>query len=419
MGPCATLGGSPPPPLPRRPLPILALLAAALLVGWIVQRRLAQLGDGAPAASDAAGPVPVEVAPIVHGSIARRQTFSGTLEAGAEFEVSPKVSGRLERLAVDLGDRVTRGSVVAWVDDAEFVQAVAQSEADLAVARANLGEARSALELSERALDRVLTLRQQGVSSEAQHDAAKAEEIAQRARVQVNQAQVTRAEAALETARIRLGTCQVIAAWRVEDGALGDAPEDASATARVVAARHVDEGGLVSANTPILTIVQLHPLAAVVYVPERDYGRLAVGLGVELVTDAYPGETFAGSVERIAPVFRRATRQVRVEIRVENADERLKPGMFVRATLELERVEDATLVPALAPTERGDEVGVFVLSPGGETVHWRPVTLGILEGERVEVRGEGVAGQVVVLGQEFCDDGASVVVPDRAAAGER
>lgn len=404
--------------MPRRILPLLALLAAVLFVGWIVQRRLAQLGDGGPPSAADTGPVPVEVAPIERGPVARRQTFSGTLEAGAEFEVSPKVSGRLERLAVDLGDRVERGSVVAWVDDAEFVQAVAQAEADLAVARANLAEARSSLELAERALARARTLREQGVSSEAQYDTAKTEEVARRARVDVNVAQVARAEAALETARIRLGTCEVVAEWRVDEPVPENAVPPGERT-RVVAERRVDEGGLVSANTPILTIVELDPLVAVVSVPERDYGRLTVGLDVALVTDAYPGETFVGHVERIAPVFRRATRQVRVEIRVENPAERLKPGMFVRATLELERVEDATLVPVLAPTERGGEVGVFVLDAAGETVRWRPVTLGIQEGERVEVRGDGLAGDVVVLGQEFCDDGTPVVVPDRDAGDAR
>lgn len=403
----------------RRPLPLLALLAAALFVGWIVQLRLAQLGGGGAGESGAAGPVPVEVAAIERGTITRRQTFSGTLEAGAEFDVSPKVSGRLERLAVDLGDRVARGSVVAWVDDAEFVQAVAQADAELAVARANLAEARSALELSARALARALTLREQGVSSEAQYDAAQAEEVARRARVDVNLAQVSRAEAALETARIRLGTCSVVADWREEVPAPENAIPPTSTTTRVVAERRVDEGGLVSANTPILTIVQLDPLVAVVYVPERDYGLLAVGLDVTLVTDAYPGETFVGHVERIAPIFRRATRQVRVEIRVENPAERLKPGMFVRATLELERREDATLVPSLAPTERGGEVGVFVLDGARETVSWRPVTLGIQEGDRVEVRGEELVGEVVVLGQEFCDEGSRVVVPGGVQDDER
>jgi len=88
-----------------------------------------RIGKGATRA------VPVELAPIEHGPIARRRTFSGTLEPHAELVVAPKIAGRIEELAVDLADRVTRGQVVARLDDnAERLQAVAQAEADLAVA---------------------------------------------------------------------------------------------------------------------------------------------------------------------------------------------------------------------------------------------------------------------------------------------
>jgi RND family efflux transporter MFP subunit len=357
--------------------------------------------DGAAAAAPARAPIPVEVGPVEHGAITLRRTLSGTLEAAAAFEVASKVGGRLTRLDVDLGDTVTRGQVVAHLDDDEFVQAVTQAEADLAVARADQVEASSALEIALRGLARVESLREQGVTSESQVDAAKAEELAARAHVEVTRARVTRAEASLEAARIRLGYARVTADWSGGDDQ------------RVVAQRWVDEGETVSAGAALLSIVELDPIVGVVYVPERDYARLAVGQTARLTTDAHPGRTFEARLTRIAPVFRSSTRQARIELEVANADEALKPGMFLRAALDLERVAEATIVPHDALTERDGETGVFVLDDDARTVHWRPVTVGVREGPRVQVQAEGLAGRVVTLGQELCDDGATVRVPER------
>ena len=102
-----------------------------------------------------------------------------------------------------------------------------------------------------------------------------------------------RAEASLETANIRLGYTRITAGWSGGDDQ------------RVVAERYVDEGETVSANTPLLRIVELDPITGVIFVTERDYARLQPGQEVLLLTtDAYPGEDFQGRIERIAPVFR-------------------------------------------------------------------------------------------------------------------
>ncbi|MEE4304414.1 MAG: biotin/lipoyl-binding protein, partial [Wenzhouxiangella sp.] len=117
----------------------------------------------AAGAGDEPRPVPVETAPIERGAIARRRIFTGTLEPQAEQIVSPKIAGRIEQIEVDLADAVTRGQVVAQLDNAEHVQAVAQAQADLAVAEANLAEAKSLLTIAERELERVEQLSKRGV----------------------------------------------------------------------------------------------------------------------------------------------------------------------------------------------------------------------------------------------------------------
>ena len=375
-----------------------ALTVAGAGLVWVIALRV---GEG-PSGSGRRGAdrvAPVEVAPIETGPIALRRTFSGTLEARAEFVVAPKVSGRIVGLHVDLADMVERGRVVAELDSDELALAVASAEADLAVAVANRTEAQSAFEIAGREFARVKTLRARGVDSESQLDASRAEQLAARARLEVAEAQVTRARVSLETAKIRLGYTRVTAEW------------SGGRDARVVAERFVDEGETVSANAPLLSIVELDPMTGVIHVTEKEYGRLEPGQAASLALDAYPGETFEGRIARIAPVFRPATRQARIELTVENPDHRLKPGMFVRATVVLRRVPDAVIVPEGALTTRDDRHGLFVVSADGRSVTWRAVEVGIREGDRLQVTGEGLSGRVVTLGQQLLDDGSSITIP--------
>lgn len=360
--------------------------------------------DGGPQAAAARPPAPVAVAPVQTGAITLRRTFSGALEASASVTVAPRVPGQVRRLAVDIGDEVTRGQIVAWIDDRELSQAVLQSEAELSVAKANRDEAEASAEIAARALERIQALRKDGVASESELDAARTQALARQSRVAVTAAQIQRADATLEAARLRLAESTVRAEWTEDDGA-----------PRLVGQRFVDEGANVAAGTSILSIVGLQPMVAVLFVPERDYARLAPGQPATLETDAYPGERFTGHVARVAPVFSRNTRQVRVELEVANEDLRLKPGMFVRAALDLGADERATIVPYAALTQRNDSPGVFVLDPSSSTVLWRQVTLGIREGDRIQVFGDGIAGRVVTLGQELCDDGAKVTVAAASA----
>lgn len=382
---------------------ILFLSIAAVIAGWAVFRKFTDGGE--PATKGRLGqPAPVEVAPIRRGPIELRRTYSGTLEPRAEFVVAPKVSGRIERLSVNLADTVRRDQVVAELDNDEYVQEVAQAKADLEVAEANLSEARSALEIANRDLERIRTLRARGVASESQLDAARATHLTKKAQVEVALAQVAKAKASLETANIRLGYTKVRASWT------------GGSDRRVVAARYANEGGTVSANASLLLIVELDPITGVMFVTEKDYVRMRTGQGATLTTDAFPGEEFDGRIDRIAPVFRQETRQARVELTIGNAEHKLKPGMFIRVTVVLARMAEATIVPEKALTTRGNRTGVFVVSKNGRSVSWRDVTVGIREGDRVQVDGEGLAGRVVTLGQQLVDDGSPITIPGDESA---
>jgi RND family efflux transporter MFP subunit len=263
------------------------LIGAAAGLGWVIFGQF-QDRAGSSKSGKASRPVPVEVAQIQRGPIAQQRTFSGELEALAEFVVGPKVSGRVVRVFVNIADTVRRGQVVAELDNDEYVQAVAQARADLVVARANLSQAKSALEIADREFKRTESLLKRGIASDSEFDAVSQDQLAKQAQLKVAAARITKAESSLETANIRLGYTKVTAGWT------------GGGEHRIVAERYVDEGQTVAANAPLLSIVELHPIVGVVFVTERDYAHLKPGQLVSLKTEAFPGEQFTGRIERIA-----------------------------------------------------------------------------------------------------------------------
>ncbi len=159
-------------------------------------------------------------------------------------------------------------------------------------------------------------------------------------------------------------------------------------------------------------IVELDPITAVIFVTERDYGSLQPGQIAHFSTDAFPNQTFEGKIDRISPVFRESSRQARVELSLANPDGNLKPGMFVRAEITLQRVEDATVIPYAALSRRGAEEGTFVVSDDGQSVRWQAVKTGIRADESVEILdAKSLTGRVVTLGQHLIDDGSAITIP--------
>ena len=374
------------------------IIILALLVLFTVWRRSRAEASDTAGRGERQRVVPVEVAEIIEGRLDRTRMFSGTLTASATVRIAPKISGRIARILVDLSDPVERGAEVAIMDDDEFKQAVTSARADLTVARAQASEASNRLELTQRELERTITLEERGVTSAATLDAIQSEFTMRQSAAKVAAANLEARMAALATAEIRLGYTRVNANWTE-----GDAT-------RVVAERFLDEGDTVAANTPLVSVVSIRPIRSAFYVPERDYALLQRGQVVELRTDAFPDDVFKGVVTRIAPVFRQESRQARVEVLSDNADERLKPGMFVRATVVLQTIADARSVPVEALARRGGETGVFVVDQEEKMARWSPVETGIESEGYIQIVQPELEGWVVTLGQQLIADGVPIRV---------
>ncbi|WP_043770247.1 efflux RND transporter periplasmic adaptor subunit [Algiphilus aromaticivorans] len=375
---------------------MLAASALVVLLGVVAAAALAP--TPAPEEGDSAErAVAVETAPLEVGSLVASRRFPASLEAAAEYTVAPRVAGRVQAVHVDIGDVVERGDLLVALDDAEFRQELAATRADLQVAEAEREQAASALALAERRLARVQRLEADGIAAASELEDAEAEVDAQRSALAVAEARIARARSARETAALQLADTRITADWSGEDGP------------RVVGERMVDAGDTVAANTPLLRILDTRELRAVIQVPQDLYGMLSVGQAAEVQAAAMRAPRFNAAISRIAPSFDPASRQARVELRVDNAQGLLAPGMYLQVALEARRVDERPIVPAAALVERNGRTGFFTVDEESGRARFVPAEVLLRAGELAALSLEEEAPEtVVVLGQDQLRDGAAV-----------
>ncbi|MBN2314673.1 MAG: efflux RND transporter periplasmic adaptor subunit [Sedimentisphaerales bacterium] len=382
----------------KKLLLLLLIVAIAVLAGWQLYQWLTS-SDVTKKPDRSKVAVPVETTPIQIGPIHDVGVFTGSLEPKSQFVVAPKVAGWLRELLVDVGDTVNRRQIIAVLDDEEFTQEVEQARAELQVATANAANCASDLDIAKREYERAKALREKQIASASELDVSEASFNACQTRHKVSLAHVAQKEAALKTALVRLSYTKVQVFWEEGD------------QTRVVGERFVDEGALLQVNQPIVSILQINPLTAVVYVIERDYPKVKIGQQAVVTTDAYPGKTFTGGITRIAPLLKESSRQARMEVEVPNPDLILKPGMFIRAKIEFTKHEEATLVPLAALVRRNDQEGIFIADPQHLKARFVPVTTGILGDEMVEIIKPAISGLAVTMGNHLLEDGSNITMP--------
>ena len=372
---------------------ILVITAAALAVIFQMTSRDDSDGRKSGRRESIVG---VNVAPVERRELVEQRVFSGTLEAEKQYDAAAKVGGRIQEIGVSLGQCVKHGDLIARLDSEEFEQQLAQAQAELEVARASLTQARTNLIAAERNYQRAIKLREQKVSAEAELEEAETEKLTKQAGVNLALAQIKQREAVLRAAQVRLSYTTLRADWQGSD------PDGC----RYVARTYVDAGDTISANAPLVTLVDLSVLKAVINVAERDYGFLEIGQPADISVDIVPDRTFPGTVVRLAPVFNETSRQARVEIRVANPDTILKGGMFARVHIELGRAEQTIAAPSSALIQRLGNPGVFIVEDG--SARFVEVTPGIEDGGWTQVSGLREGQLVVTLGHHLLSDGVGV-----------
>jgi len=381
----------------------LVALGGILYGGYRGMRIIQARKEAAKAAvrQEETGPVKVAVVTVRVGRITQNVWVTGEVHALCAVDVTPEVTGRLERLRradgalVEEGVEVRKGEIVAVIERDRYETAVKSAEAAVVVAKASYERAKVNLADARREKDRWTALVADGAGTQQQLDRVMTAFERARAELQLAEAQIKQAEAALAQAKVNL------------DKATIEAPFSG-----MVSRKYVDEGAFVGPTTPLFRLVDIHQVEITGGVADRRYSQIHIGKTyAEVEVDAYPGETFSGCLSRVRPELDRATRTVAVTIRVPNEDGRLKPGMYARIKLVLEEHDHVSLVPDEALLTFDGETRVYVVNGGG--AHARKVRIGLEQGNLNEVlEGLRPGERVVVRGKEMLHEGAAVEALD-------
>lgn len=301
----------------------------------------------------------VAVVEVFTREVPQEAVYTSTVQAYAKNNIAPQMAGRITKINVEIGDFVKEGQILAEIDKAQLLQAQLQ------------------LQNQEVELQRLKSLYEAGGLSQSDYDAIQ---------MQYNVLK-TQVENLIENTTLR------------------------SPINGVVTARNYDVGDMYAMSMPIFTVEQIVPVKLLVGISESDYSKVKKGDSVQITADAIPGKTFYGKVNRIYPTVDPATRTFTVEVKVDNNYKTLRPGMFVRATVNF-GVNNNVVIPDVAVVKQqgSGERFVYVLNEDN-TVTYQKVVLGRRMGTEYEVL-EGISNgaKVVTGGQIRLKDGIKVTV---------
>ena len=279
---------------------------------------------------------------------------SGTVEPRATSDVAFEVPGKLAAVAVDEGDQVSAGQLLAALDPTDY--SLALEQARLTATRAS-DEARRA---------RILA----AASAMAPNDLEKA----------IN-------------AEAQANIASAIAEKRLHDTRL------VSPLSGIVARRSANRGETAPAGAALFTIVDLDTVRARVAVPESDVGVITTGATATLTVPSLGDTTFAGRVRLVGVAADKVTRTFAVEISVPNISHRLKAGMVVEASIATPNNSTRLTVPASAIVHDAEgATQLFIYARDEQHVHARRITPGAFVGTEVEITSGVAEGELVVIG---------------------
>ncbi len=325
-------------------------------------------GAGAPP------PMPVKAVAAKLAPAIDEATAVGTLRADESVVLRPEIAGRVSEFRFEEGQAVKKGALLATLDASEV--------------RAQLASAQAQARLDAQRLERAEDLHQKKFISQQALDEARSN----RARSAASQQEI---EARLAKSEIR-------------------AP-----FAGVVGLRQVSQGAYLAAGTDIARLEKIDQLKLDFRVPETFLARLKSSQLVKVQVDAYPNETFQGTIYAIEPAVDEATRTILIRARITNPDLKLRPGMFGRVQLQLALRENAVWIPEQAIVPKGQEA--FVFRVAGGKAEMVKVQTGARRVGEVEIRsGLGAGDLVVIEGTQRIGPGSAVTVmgetPKPAAA---
>ena len=315
----------------------------------------------APAARAA---VPIEVTKIESATVNEEVEALGTLAADESVVIAPEIAGRVIALGFREGQRVEKGQPLVKLDTAILDAELKQLQADLSLAKDTF--------------QRNQSLVQRGAGTQVALEQATAQLASSEARIQLAQA--------------KLAQSAIMAPFN-----------------GVVGLRAVSVGDYVSVGKQLITLTNIDPIKVDFRVPEIFLAQVKVGQTISLKVDAVPGADFKGNIFAVDPVVDVNGRAIRLRATVPNADLVLKPGLFARVTIVVDRRENAMLIPESAVVPDGVGKIVYIVENG------KAKRVQVELGKRLPGKVEIVKGltpqmQVVSSGQMRLREGATVSI---------
>jgi multidrug efflux pump subunit AcrA (membrane-fusion protein) len=374
--------------------------------------------------------VPVQVTAVTQATIRRIVQGDGAFYPIDQATIMPKVSAPVQKFYVRRGDHVKRGQLLAVLENQDLIYAAAESKGAVEQAQSNLRTtevstipdsivkaqtdleaARDTLESARRVFESRQQLLKEGAlagrlvddarvsyaQAEGQYRAAqehlKTLESTRQDQVKGASAQVTSAQAHFDSQEAQVTYSRIM-----------------SPIAGIIADRPLNVGEIAVPGSPIITVVDISKIVARVNVPQSEASAIKAGQPAAL-TQPDSKEEVEGKVTVVSPATDPGTTTVQIWIEVANPDERLKPGMPVHAAIATEIYKAATVVPAAAILP-GEEGGTAVLTISPDSIaHKRAVTLGVREGNQVQIlTGANPGEEVVVVGGMGLDDNTKVKI---------
>lgn len=389
---------------------VIAAVAIVSLVFVWRSYRSAQ-PEQAKAATDKTVPT-VMVARVVSQEVNKELRLPGELHAYQNVAIYPKVQSFVESITVDRGSVVKRGQLLIRMSAPELASHTNEAEARVSAAgqqrlemesrvqsvREQRAEAAAKLATDEGTYRRLKAASSTpGVVAENDVDIARGAVEADQARIRVLEENEKAARAVVQS------QTQYEKAAREAANSVRDIEAYLRITAPfdgIISERNVDRGSLAGpstgpTSTPLLRVQQVSRLRLIIPVPEADVAWIAPGTRVNFTVPAFPGEDFAGVVQRISHTLDEKTRTMPVELDVINDSGRLAPGMFPQVLWPTRRPKPSLFVPASAiatTTERS-----FVIRIRNGVTEWVDIKRGIAMGDLVEVFGDLAENDLVAV----------------------
>jgi len=400
--------------------------------------------------------VPVEVATARVDTIQNEKEFSGVLKPINEVMVIPQIPGKVSKVHVKVGQQVKERDVLIELEAGDVEQQVAQAQAAYEAAKASvelskkrlselesqkskmqaeiskidkqIDEAQKALDQAKQAIEpkiaRLNELRQRGAITDEQFKEQKAKLEEQLKPLQDGLEKLVQQKASLEKGKLEIESAiksmpyddkmldaQLNQAKTALDAAKGaaDKLKLVSPIAGVVSSLSVQTGQMATQASPPVTVIDMTALILDIRLSEFDVVKVQPGQKIDVYVDAAGSQPVEGVVEWVSPSPDPRSQAYGVRVKIDNSSGKLRPGMFARAVLVLDKKENAVVVPKRAIVRQGDKAYVFVVKGG--SVERREVQLGMDGGERIEVISGLKSGeQVVVKGQAYLKEGQEINV---------